>query len=424
MPNVPAPQSKGFLMKPRAFLVMTLAAALAAPVLAPATALADSAYLAGALAELEAAAPTGTSATSGDADLASLAECADALARSIAAGGDSAELLAVEDFSDCDPEDWYAEFVTYVSDHGIITGHEDGTFAPGSPVVRADLATILWRLAGSPKVESDGFPDLTDPGIYYYQAALWAQSTGVVGGVTHADGLQYFEGGRSVTREECAAMLARYARLCGLDTSSSGAALKTIPGWESASDWALDDLGWTVDKGLISGKQSGQDLELDPRGSTDRASMAKMVTILHRSVLAGRAPVYDGDDPQTEAERYVLSGLQSAIDLLNASGESNGTWRAYIAKPTSYWGRSFFITLESDVSFAEIRTAYKNGGETLLRIDEMAASFDALSGTIRDLSLSEGAGLDGFAVIYSSDGEVIHASRNGESYVPYWYTLE
>ena len=52
-------------MKPRAFLVMTLAAALAAPVLAPATALADSAYLAGALAELEAAAPTGTSATSG-----------------------------------------------------------------------------------------------------------------------------------------------------------------------------------------------------------------------------------------------------------------------------------------------------------------------------------------------------------------------
>ena len=76
------------------------------------------------------------------------------------------------------------------------------------------------------------------------------------------------------------------------------------------------------------------------------------------------------------------------------------------------------------MSFAEIRTAYKNGGETLLRIDEMAASFDALSGTIRDLSLSEGAGLDGFAVIYSSDGEVIHASRNGESYVPYWYTLE
>lgn len=413
-------------MKSKALLAMTLAAALAAPVLAmtPAAALADSADLTGALAELEAAAPAVTSATSGDADLVSLTECADALARSIAAGGDGAELLAVEDFSDCDSEDWYAEYVTYVSDHGIITGHEDGTFAPGSPVVRADLATILWRMAGSPKVESDGFPDLTDPGIYYYQAALWAQSTGVVGGVTHADGLQYFEGGRSVTREECAAMLARYARLCGLDTSSSGTALKAIPGWESASDWALGDLGWTVDKGLISGKQNGQNLELDPRGSTDRASIAKMITVLHRDVLGSRTPVYDGSDPQTEAERYVLSGLQATIDLLNASGGSNGTWRTYIAEPTRHWGRSFFITLQTDVSFATIRAAYHKGGETLLRIDELAESFDDLSGTIRDLSLDEGAGLDGFAVIYSSDGEVIHASRNGESYVPYWYTLE
>lgn len=403
---------------------MTLAAALAAPVLAPVTALADSADLAGALAELEAAAPAVTSTTSGDADLASLTERADALARSIAACGNGTELLAVEDFSDCDSEDWYAEYVTYVSDHGIITGHEDGTFAPGSPVVRADLATILWRMAGSPKVESDGFPELTDSGIYYYQAALWAQSTGVVGGVTHADGLQYFEGGRSVTREECAAMLARYARLCGLDTSSSGAALKAIPGWESASDWALGDLGWTVDKGLISGKQNGQNLELDPRGSTDRASIAKMITVLHRDVLGSRTPVYDGSDPQTEAERYVLSGLQATIDILNASGGSNGTWRTYIAEPTRHWGRSFFITLQTDVSFAAIRAAYHKGGETLLRIDELAESFDDLSGTIRDLSLDEGAGLDGFAVIYSSDGEVIHASRNGESYVPYWYTLE
>ena len=402
---------------------MAVAASLTA--LAPATALAAPAGidLDATRGELEALAPEAIAPTGDDSDLVSLADGAGAFADAVSSAGTGAGLLAVEDFPDCDPSDWYAAYVTYVSDNNLITGRDDGTFAPADNVSRADLVTILWRMAGEPVVTAAGFPDL-NANVYFYQAALWAQSEGIVGGVTHADGELYFDGARAITREECAVMLARYARLCGLDTSSSGAALKTIPGWESASDWALDDLGWTVDKGLISGKQSGQDLELDPRGSTDRASMAKMVTIMHRSVLAGRTPVYDGDDPQTEAERYVLSGLQSAIDLLNASGESNGTWRAYIAKPTSYWGRSFFITLESDVSFAEIRTAYKNGGETLLRIDEMAASFDALSGTIRDLSLSEGAGLDGFAVIYSSDGEVIHASRNGESYVPYWYTLE
>ena len=411
-------------MKSKALLALTLAAALAAPVLAPATALADGADLAGALAELEAAAPAGTRDSEGEVDIASLTEEADALTRAVSQLGGGAELLAVEDFSDCDPSLWYAEYVTYVSDHGIITGREDGTFAPAANVSRADLATILWRLAGKPAVTSDGFPDVTNPSAYYYQAALWAQSTGVVGGATHADGLLYFEGERSVTREECAAMLARYARLCGLSTLSNGNALKGIPGWESSSAWARDDLGWAVDKGLVSGKQSVSGLELAPLASTDRASIAKMITVLHRDVLGSRTPIYDGSDPQTEAERYVLSGLQATIDLLNASGGSNGTWRTYIAEPTRHWGRSFFITLQTDVSFAAIRAAYHKGGETLLRIDELAESFDDLSGTVRDLSLSEGAGLDGFAVIYSSDGEVIHASRNGESYVPYWYTLE
>lgn len=415
-------------MKSKGFLVATLAAALCAPAMlaTPATARAATGEtsLDGARAQLEALAPADAAGTAAGGDMASLAGAADELSASLAGSAPGASALAVEDFPDCAADAWYSGPVTYVSDHGLITGRSDGTFAPAAAVSRADLVTILWRMAGAPQVTSAGFPDLTDPGAYYYQAALWARSAGVVSGVNHADGLQYFDGASAVTREQCAAMLARYAKLCGLDTSSDGSALRRIPGWETASAWAMGDLGWAVDEGLLSGQQTSAGKHLDPLGTTSRAAAASMITVLHRDLLAGRTPGGAEGEPQTEAEKNVLSGLQAAIDLLNASGDSSGLWQAYIAGPTSYWDRSFFITLESDVSFAEVRAAYRQGGETLLRLDETAASFDALSGTVRDLSVSQGAGLDGFAVLYSSDGEVIHASKNGEYFVPYWYTLE
>ncbi len=86
-------------------------------------------------------------------------------------------------------------------------------------------------------------------------------------------------------------------------------------------------------------------------------------------------------------------------------------------------GRAFFVTLHSDLPFSVVRAAYQMGGELLLSIDEMATSMDDLSGTIYDLSLSEGAGLNAVVAMFSSDGEVIHSSMNGEYLVPYWYNL-
>lgn len=405
-------------MKSRGLLAVAVAASLTA--LAPAAALAapTGTSLDAALEELEALAPEEIAPTGDESDLVSLAGDAGAFADSVSSAGAGAALQAVEDFPDCSPSDWYAEFVTYVSDNGLITGRADGTFAPAADVSRGDLVTILWRMAGEPTVTAVGFPDL-NANDYFRQAALWAQRNNIVGGVTHEDGELYFDGARAITREECAVMLARYAKFCGQDVFSDKSALQAIPGWQSASSWALDGLGWVVDKGLMSGQGDGSGL--DPQGTTSRAAMAKMITVLHRDVLGeGGSSV---ETPQAEAEKVVLKALQEIADDLNAS-QTSGYWSANIADFDSpEMGRAFFVTLHSDLPFSVVRAAYQMGGELLLSIDEMATSMDDLSGTIYDLSVSQGAGLNAVVAMFSSDGEVIHSSMNGDYLVPYWYNL-
>lgn len=52
---------------------------------------------------------------------------------------------AAVDFSDVDPDDTHAEGIRWAADRGLIEGFSDGTFRPGDPVTRGQLATILHR---------------------------------------------------------------------------------------------------------------------------------------------------------------------------------------------------------------------------------------------------------------------------------------
>ncbi|MEM8706525.1 MAG: S-layer homology domain-containing protein [Actinomycetota bacterium] len=53
-------------------------------------------------------------------------------------------------FSDVRRDRFYAEAVDWLLDRGITTGTSPTTFSPEDPVTRAQMATFLWRLAGSP----------------------------------------------------------------------------------------------------------------------------------------------------------------------------------------------------------------------------------------------------------------------------------
>ena len=177
--------------------------------------------------------------------------------------------------SDVAAGDWFVESgaFEYVVIREIM-GNYSGTnhFGPYDTITRAQVATILWRLAGSPASSvSQPFSD-ADPNEYYYNALCWAKGIGVSTGYSGTDS---FGPNDPVTREQLATLFARYASVVdGRDTSSDCSAMNSKNGADEVSGYAREAMGWAVDAGLITGV-NGTDLE--PGGTAWRASMAEMV---------------------------------------------------------------------------------------------------------------------------------------------------
>ena len=141
------------------------------------------------------------------------------------------------------------------------------TFGPGVDTTRAMVVTILWRLEGEPASGYDmDYSDVAG-GAWYAGAVRWATEHGIVNG---SEG-QFYPGG-TVTREQLAAMLYRYAQYKGYDLTVGG----DLSGFADAgavSGWAETSLEWAVSQSLIQGSAN----QIDPTGSAIRAQLAAIL---------------------------------------------------------------------------------------------------------------------------------------------------
>lgn len=327
------------------------------------------------------------------------------------------ELQSVRDFPDCNPNEWYAPAVTYVSNKGLITGYDNGTFGPYDNITRGQLVTILWRMEGKPVSSSAGFSDVSSSD-FYYSAALWAQKNGVIKG--YGDGT--FGGERLITRQEAAVMLANYASFKGYDTASDKTALKNISGWREADSWALDSLGWCVDQGLMSGKDTPSGAYLDPMGSTWRSAMAKMIMVLDRDVFGNSEPAPDPEptESQEQKEQRVLALFQKSLD---DSGLSEQGALVGIVTDSKTGERLYFLAEPLDMTFSQVRYGYRNSSGFRSSLSSLTESIRKMSGGMYDLSVQEGANLSVMAALFSSDKEVLYVAENGSTSVPLSYAM-
>ena len=112
------------------------------------------------------------------------------------------------DFTDLDSNGWYRDGINYMIENGMMNGVGDGMFEPNGNVTRAMLVTILYRQAGSPSVEGKTNPFIdVKPNKYYTNAVIWAFHNGIVNGVSPTE----FEPESNVTREQIATILYRQA---------------------------------------------------------------------------------------------------------------------------------------------------------------------------------------------------------------------
>ena len=105
-------------------------------------------------------------------------------------------------------DDWFYNGAYYNYFAGTMTGTDPTHFSPYATLVRAQFATILYRLNGEPKVEYETrFPDVSD-GQFYSKAVIWAAEAEVVTGYTDSG---YFGTNDPITREQMVTMMYRYA---------------------------------------------------------------------------------------------------------------------------------------------------------------------------------------------------------------------
>ena len=177
-----------------------------------------------------------------------------------------AEVSPSDGFTDVPAGAWYHGAVDYAVEKGLMKGTSPTTFEPGTATTRGMIVTMLWRLEGSPAaVSGNPFSDVAE-GAWYTSAVIWASENGIVEG----RGNGTFGPGDSVTREQLATMLWRYAKFRGYDVSRSA----DLSGYTDAgkiSSWALDAVKWANAEGLVNGRTAET---LVPGGTANRAETA------------------------------------------------------------------------------------------------------------------------------------------------------
>lgn len=177
----------------------------------------------------------------------------------------------VPNFVDVPADAWYLEDLQFVYTNGIMMGTSDTHFSPDRTTSRGMLVTTLYRMEGEPEPTAENpFADVVS-NAYYEKAVRWAFANHIVTGHTATQ----FSPDGSITREQMATILYRYAQYKGRDTSPS-VELTKYSDAAQIHEYTLPAMRWACATGLMNGTSSST---LSPLGSATRAQVA---ALLHR----------------------------------------------------------------------------------------------------------------------------------------------
>ena len=169
-------------------------------------------------------------------------------------------------FTDVEENGWYHTGVDFMVKNGFMNGVADDAFDVDGNLTRAQLVTILYRIAGEPEsTATNPFADVAD-GQWYTNAVIWAAENGIVKGVNTTT----FAPNDQITREQIATILFRYAKAEKVESKLAG-----FPDAGKVSDYAADAMAWAVEQGLINGiSESDGKTYLAPQETATRAQIA------------------------------------------------------------------------------------------------------------------------------------------------------
>jgi len=156
-------------------------------------------------------------------------------------------------FTDVAESEWCYASVAYAYNNGLFYGTSETSFSPNAAMTRQMIWMVLARMDGKTPADMD-------------EARTLAVENGI------SDGSNPIS---TITREQMAVILYRYATYKKYDTTQGGMAIREFSDYDSISKYALTALDWTVNAGLIQGSNN----YVMSSGSATRAQVA---TILMR----------------------------------------------------------------------------------------------------------------------------------------------
>ena len=147
---------------------------------------------------------------------------------------------------------WSRDEVNFVASRELFNGVGGSSFGVNEPMTRGMVNTVLARLAGVDTTPKDGQK-------WYEVGTEWAKANGITDGTNPE---------ASVTREQLAAMLYRYAGSSAVNGELSFADVDHVSGY------AKDALLWAVQNGIMNGVDNEH---IAPRAEAQRAQVAAMM---------------------------------------------------------------------------------------------------------------------------------------------------
>lgn len=155
---------------------------------------------------------------------------------------------------------------------GVINGKGDGRFDPDASMTRAEFATIVVRGLGLIPEAKDQFTDV--------KRTNWAATfvgTAYTYGIVKGTSDTTFNPNGTITRQEAATMVARAAKLCGMDTDMTTMEVRDVLAqfgdYTQSQDWARMSLGFCYSEGILD--QS--DRNINPEIAILRCEIAEML---------------------------------------------------------------------------------------------------------------------------------------------------
>ena len=169
-------------------------------------------------------------------------------------------------FVDVPTDAYYYDAVLWAAKEGITNGTSATTFSPNNPCTRAQMATFLWRAAGSPEpaIAECAFADVDLNGCYG-KAILWAVEIGIVNGTSATT----FSPNDPCTRAHMSTILFRLEEGKAEGTENMFTDVKP-------DAYYADAVQWAVKQALTNG------MTATTFGPNETCTRAHMVTFLYR----------------------------------------------------------------------------------------------------------------------------------------------